>query len=167
VSVKKKVSLRNPGAMRPWQHVLEPLSGYLLLGRRLLEGGREFAEAWNFGPHDASALDVEAVLAGLKTEWDDIEYEIDADAGDLHEAGLLKLDCSKARAKLKWEPVWDIHKTLAVTARWYKKFYEKGLVASIEDIREYMTDAEEKRPLQRRTGQKPFSGPEDRDGPGK
>jgi CDP-glucose 4,6-dehydratase len=163
VSAGGRVSVRNPRATRPWQHVLEPLSGYLLLGRRLLEGRKEFAEAWNFGPDDASAIGVEEVLALLKTEWGDIEYEIEPDGGNLHEASLLRLDCAKARTRLHWKPLWDIRKTLAKTARWYRDFYQEGVVTSILDIEEYMTDGQ---PLQGQ-GHLPVRGLEDGYGPGK
>jgi CDP-glucose 4,6-dehydratase len=98
----KKVSIRNPKATRPWQHVLEPLSGYLLVGQKLLEGKRDFGEAWNFGPSDEGGITVEEVVKNVKKYWDKIDYEINCDLQGLHEANLLKLDCSKAHILLKW-----------------------------------------------------------------
>ena len=140
-SRNEKVLIRNPRATRPWQHVLEPLSGYLMLGQKLLDGEKEFAEGWNFGPDDTGNIDVESVLRGMQTGWDKLEYEIMTDKDNPHEAGLLRLDCSKARAKLKWKPVWDIDKTLAATAQWYKEYYTNGQISSISDLNQYMTDA--------------------------
>ena len=107
VSQNGKVKIRNPHATRPWQHVLEPLSGYLLLGQRLLEGRKEFAEAWNFGPSDDGNATVEEIVGQVKKAWPKIDYEIQCDSDQPHEAGMLRLDCSKARAKLQWRPVWD------------------------------------------------------------
>jgi CDP-glucose 4,6-dehydratase len=142
VSTGKKVLIRNPRATRPWQHVLEPLSGYLMLGQKLLEGKKEFAEAWNFGSDDAGNLDVENVLRRIRTGWDKLEYEIEANKDNPHEASLLRLDCSKARTRLKWKPVWDIDKTLAVTAQWYKEYYTKDHILSLADLHQYMADAD-------------------------
>jgi integrase len=107
VSQDKKVSIRNPKATRPWEHVLEPLSGYLQIGQKLLEEKVEFAEAWNFGPSDEGSITVEQVVQNVKKHWDKIDYEINKDPNQLHEANLLKLDCSKAHILLKWKDVWD------------------------------------------------------------
>ena len=88
--------IRNPSATRPWQHVLEPLSGYLSLGQKLLEGKKDFAEAWNFGPTDDGAVSVEQMVKQMRKIWNKIDYRIKRDKNNPHEAGLLKLDCSKA-----------------------------------------------------------------------
>lgn len=145
-AAKKRTIIRNPGATRPWQHVLEPLSGYLMLGQRLLEGKKVLAEGWNFGPEDLSNVCVEEIVSGIKKEWDMVEYEIQAGADrSAHEAELLKLDCSKAHARLKWTPIWNIKKTLEVTAHWYKAYYENGKINSLRDLEEYIRDANGKR----------------------
>ncbi|MBF0558430.1 MAG: CDP-glucose 4,6-dehydratase [Nitrospirae bacterium] len=150
VSRNEKVVIRNPRSTRPWQHVLEPLSGYLALGQKLLEGDPEFADGWNFGPNDESNIDVETVVRKAKECWNKIEYSFlppaspSPQSSNPHEAGLLKLDCSKARSRLNWKPVWDIDKTVFVTARWYKKFYESGSIISPDDLSEYIDDAAEK-----------------------
>ncbi|MBA4416608.1 MAG: CDP-glucose 4,6-dehydratase [Syntrophus sp. (in: bacteria)] len=144
-SKNEKVIIRNPRATRPWQHVLEPLSGYLMLGQKLLEGRTDLAEGWNFGPDNESTIDVETVLMEIKKEWDKIEYEIKTDTNAPHEAGLLKLDCSKAHAILRWKPLWNIEKTLAIATRWYKEFYENGRVLSIDNLKNYMIDRTNKR----------------------
>lgn len=144
VSKGEKAIIRNPNATRPWQHVLEPLSGYLMLGQKLLEGRKEFAEGWNFGPDDESNIRVEDVVSCVKSEWERVDYEIRSSQDNPHEAGFLKLDCSKAHSKLKWKPVWDIRKTLSMTARWYKGFYENGKILSLNDLAEYIKNAAKK-----------------------
>ena len=141
-SKKEKVFIRNPLATRPWQHVLEPLSGYLHLGQKLLQGKKEFADGWNFGPNDESIVSVEEVVTKAKSFWNEIEYEINTDLADLHEAMLLKLDCSKAHYYLKWKPIWDINKTLQKTINWYKTFYEKKEILTNSDLQSYIEDAE-------------------------
>ena len=137
----KTFFIRNPHATRPWQHVLEPLSGYLLLGQKLLEGKKEFAEAWNFGPNDDGAISVVQMVQEMQKIWDKIDYQVDQYKNNPHEAGLLKLDCSKARIKLNWKGVWDSHTTFANTAEWYKKFYEEGSVITKSQLESYVQDA--------------------------
>lgn len=143
-SQNEKAIIRNPQATRPWQHVLGPLSGYLLLGEHLLEGKQEFSGAWNFGPSDEGHRNVLSVIRELQKHWLNIDYEINTDEKNPHEANLLKLDCSKAYAKLKWKPVWDRCTMLARTAQWYKEYYESGRVLSEEQLAEYITDAKHK-----------------------
>ncbi len=141
VSQGKKVSIRNPKATRPWEHVLEPLSGYLHIGQKLLEEKVEFAEAWNFGPSDEGSITVEQVVHNVKKHWDKIDYEINQDPNQLHEANLLKLDCSKAHILLKWKDVWDSDTTFEKTVKWYKAFYEDEEILTKEDLEEYVKDA--------------------------
>lgn len=145
VSKGKKVSIRNPKATRPWQHVLEPLSGYLHVGQKLLEEKVEFAEAWNFGPSDEGSICVEEVVLHVKTHWDTIDYEIVQNSNQLHEANLLKLDCSKAHIKLHWQDVWDSEQTFEKTVKWYKAFYEKNEILTKEDLKSYIRDASHKK----------------------
>lgn len=137
ISKNEKLHIRSPKATRPWQHVLEPLSGYLMLGNELLEGRKQFADAWNFGPNVENHIDVGTVIKSIKKRWDRFEYEISREGENPHEAGLLKLDCSKAQTELQWKPVWDFEKTLDLTIRWYIEYYEKGNVYSYEDLKEY------------------------------
>jgi len=144
VSQGKKVSIRNPKATRPWQHVLEPLSGYLHVGQKLLEEKVEFGEAWNFGPSDEGSICVEEVVLHVKNHWDKIDYEINRDPNQLHEANLLKLDCSKAHIQLNWKDVWDSEKTFEKTVKWYKAFYEKNIALTKEDLEKYIRDAKAK-----------------------
>ncbi|MGJ0300979.1 CDP-glucose 4,6-dehydratase [Aliarcobacter cryaerophilus] len=145
VSLGKKVSIRNPKATRPWQHVLEPLSGYLHIGQKLLEEKVEFAEAWNFGPSDEGSITVEEVVKNVKKHWDKIDYEINQVPNQLHEANLLKLDCSKAHILLKWKDVWDSETTFEKTVKWYKAYYEedKKVLTQI-DLESYIADAKAK-----------------------
>ena len=144
VSKGKKVKIRNPQATRPWQHVLEPLSGYLHIGQKLLEGKKEFAEAWNFGPSDEGSITVEEVVKKVKKYWSKIDYEINQEKNQLHEANLLKLDCSKAHIKLKWKNVWDSETTFEKTVKWYKKFYENNKILTEKNLNDYIKDAKNK-----------------------
>ncbi len=116
----RPVVIRNPGAIRPWQHVLEPLGGYLLLAERLFERGHEFADAWNFGPGDEDCRPVSWVVARLAEEWgDDVRWEMDK-GPQPHEARYLKLDSSGARARLGWRPRWSLAEALRAIVRWHK-----------------------------------------------
>ncbi len=120
------VHLRNPHAIRPWQHVLEPLSGYLLLAQRLLQDGVRFADAWNFGPEDQDARDVGWVVARLCEKWGNgAEYTID-NGDHPHEATYLKLDCSKAKAHLNWRSRWNLETAIDAIIRWTKA-YQDGI----------------------------------------
>jgi len=115
------VIIRSPQATRPWQHVLEPLSGYLLLAEKLYNDGPVYADAWNFGPNDADAKTVEWIISELVTQWgEDANYHIDTSAASVHEANYLKLDCSKARTKLGWQPKWNAEETLKRIVAWHK-----------------------------------------------
>ena len=145
VSQDKKVSIRNPHATRPWQHVLEPLSGYLKIGQKLLEERVEFADAWNFGPSDEGSISVEEVVKNVKKYWDKIDYEINRDSSQLHEANLLKLDCSKAHIRLKWKDVWNSNTTFEKTVNWYKSYYEKENILTSQDLENYIYDAKSKK----------------------
>ncbi len=145
VSQNKKVSIRNPKAIRPWQHVLEPLSGYLAIGQKLLEERQEFGDAWNFGPSDEGDITVEKVVQNVKKHWDKIDYEINSNPTQPHEANLLKLDCSKARVKLCWKDVWDSETTFEKTVKWYKAFYESNKeILTKENLKCYVSDAKVK-----------------------
>jgi len=134
-------TIRNPESTRPWQHVLEPLSGYLLLGRRLLEGGVEFAEGWNLGPSDDGVVKVRTVVERMAKAWDAVRVEFRPEANAPHEARLLKLDCSKAKDRLGWKPVWNGLDTVEVTAAWYRAWSERREVTSRRDIDRYVHDA--------------------------
>jgi CDP-glucose 4,6-dehydratase len=137
---EESVHIRFPHAIRPWQHVLDPLSGYLMLAQRLYAEGPQFAGGWNFGPADHSALEVGQVVERFARLWGKGANWSVADGHHPHEAGLLKLDCSKARTCLGWGPCLDADQALEWTAQWYKAFEEnqKGLDAlSRDQIRRY------------------------------
>ncbi len=144
VSQGEKVKIRNPYATRPWQHVLEPLSGYLHIGQKLLEGQKAFAEGWNFGPSDEGSISVEEVVKYIQKYWDKIDYELNLSEEHPHEANLLKLDCSKAHIRLKWKDVWDSQKTFEKMTSWYKAYYEAKTVLTKEDLQSYINDARTK-----------------------
>jgi len=115
------VIVRNPSATRPWQHVLEPLSGYLLLAQRLHESGQRFAEAWNFGPGECDAQPVSWVADRLVRGWgSDASWQQDRTAGQPHEAHYLKLDISKARSLLDWTPRWNLETALERVVAWHQ-----------------------------------------------
>jgi CDP-glucose 4,6-dehydratase len=114
----EKIIIRNPRAIRPWQHVLEPLSGYLLLARKLYEEGPRYAGAWNFGPNDEDSKTVEWIVGRLCDKWGGKAcYEYDATVQP-HEAHYLKLDCSKAKAALGWQPRWSLERAIDSTITW-------------------------------------------------
>ncbi len=118
------LSIRNPNSIRPWQHVLEPLSGYLLLAEKLYSGEKDFADAWNFGPSEEDSKPVGWVLEEIRKIWAaDVNWEI-AEGNQPHEANLLKLDSAKAKNKLRWIPKLSLTEAIEMTVDWYKNFKE-------------------------------------------
>lgn len=121
-STNKPVLIRNPNAIRPWQHVLEPLSGYLTVAERLYLHGVEYAEDWNFGPHDSDAKPVYWIADKLAALWGDAAaWQLDGEQHP-HEAHYLKLDCSKAHARLGWQPRWTLEQAITAVVAWYKAY---------------------------------------------
>lgn len=117
----KVVNIRNPHAVRPWQHVLEPLRGYLTLAERLFEDGTSFAEAWNFGPNDEDAKPVGWIVEQMASMWgNETQWQIDADQHP-HEANYLKLDISKVRSRLDWHPALRLRDALQLIIDWSKQ----------------------------------------------
>lgn len=119
------VIIRNPYATRPWQHVLEPLSGYLTLAERLYTDGAAFAEGWNFGPKEDDARPVQWIVEHLASLWGQGATWQQDDNTHPHEANYLKLDISKVRAKLGWEPLWNLAHSLGQVVEWHKAFIAK------------------------------------------
>ena len=118
------VKIRHPDAVRPWQHVLEPLSGYLLLAEKLYAQGSEYAESWNFGPSEDEAKPVQWIVEHFTRLWgDEAGWELDR-SDHPHEAHYLKLDCSKARMRLHWKPRWAFLQSLENITTWYKAHRE-------------------------------------------
>jgi len=136
----EKVYLRFPNATRPWQYVLEPLSGYLCLGQKLLENKKEFAEAWNFGPNNENNVSVLDLVRSSKKYWNKINFDFDKGIHP-HEAGFLMLDSSKAIKLLSWKPVWGFDETVENTINWYKNYYENEQVNTLEVLKSYIVAA--------------------------
>lgn len=120
---QETITVRNPVSVRPWQHVLEPLLGYLILGAKLTAEPVKFAQAYNFGPHAEDALPVKQMVELAINCWGSGAYEAVAMANQPHEAGLLKLDISKAVNQLSWKPQFNASQAVAFTINWYKEFY--------------------------------------------
>jgi CDP-glucose 4,6-dehydratase len=127
VGTGKPVEIRNPDAVRPWQHVLEPLSGYLLLAEKVAAAPERYSGGWNFGPREDDALPVRSVIRdfcrhlGRGTDWRHV-----ADPSAPHESHLLRLDIAKARARLGWSPRWSIDTGLEATADWYGAYLDEA-----------------------------------------
>lgn len=121
-----EVEIRSPAATRPWQHVLEPLSGYLLLGKMLSEDSGFHGEAFNFGPPSSQDYSVRELIDEMARHWDNILWKDISDREqDFHEAGLLKLNCDKALALLRWKPVMTFEETVEMTVSWYRNYYQE------------------------------------------
>ena len=121
-AIEKPVVIRNPNSVRPWQHVLEPVIGYLLLGAHLAVNPLQFSQAYNFGPHLSDALPVEEMLKLAIASWGKGEYVVEQVEGQPHEAGLLKLDISKAINELNWQPKMNAQQAVSMTMDWYSEF---------------------------------------------
>ncbi len=135
------LEIRSPKATRPWQHVLESLSGYLTLGQYLMNGKATFADAWNFGPEPEGNRSVEEVLSKLKAQWPQLAWHT-SQKDQPHETKLLYLDSSKARNHLLWQPVWGIETTLAKTADWYRAWLDSKEITSAQQLADYAADAQ-------------------------
>ncbi len=143
----KSVVIRNPQATRPWQHVLEPLSGYLWLGARLWEKDPEaIGEAFNFGPDARVNQTVEELLTTMAKHWPQVDWKVEKNQAETHkESSLLKLCCDKALNTLEWQAILSFEETVAMTAYWYKTYYKSGEDGMTEvtnrQIEEYMDKA--------------------------
>jgi CDP-glucose 4,6-dehydratase len=126
----KTLTIRSPNAVRPWQHVLEPLSGYLMLAEKLYEQGEEFSEAWNFGPNDEDAKSVGWIVEKLCAQIFGACWKTES-VKQPHEAGLLKLDSSKAKTKLGWTPRWGLETALSKTIEWHQAWRNREDMAVI------------------------------------
>ena len=119
------------------------MSGYLALGHYLLEGKKSFADSWNFGPSNENNVTVLELVRQAQVHWDKISFEFDKGKHP-HEAGFLMLDSSKAIKLLHWQPVWGFNRTVEQTIEWYKAFYEKGEIKSLEILQQYVAEARAK-----------------------
>jgi CDP-glucose 4,6-dehydratase len=139
---KQAVVIRNPLATRPWQHVLEPISGYLVLAEQLYKTGSIYAGGWNFGPSDEDVMPVEWILNHMVEHWGQgASWELDENPQP-HEAQLLKLDISKAAALLKWKPHWSLSQTLDSIVDWHHGWLSGGNAREItlNQIAQYQTN---------------------------
>ncbi len=131
LKAREAIHLRNPNSTRPWQHVLEPLSGYLLTAVNLLDQPRDFSGAWNFGPDTKSIRTVGDLAQMIVTEWGEGRVEIAPQVNAPHEARLLHLNCDKAHQLMQWHPRWDVARAIAETVGWYRGVHEGGNVLDI------------------------------------
>ena len=129
------IALRNPGATRPWQHVLEPLSGYLRLGEQLM-AGREFDTAWNFGPDESQQISVRDMVERFTRLWPGTEWTQD-EGSHPHESSELALDSREAVHSLGWRPVWDAQAAIERTVSWYRSWHESASLETAGDIDAY------------------------------
>ena len=137
-SQSEEVSIRNPGSIRPWQHVLDPIQGYLKLGENLLKKEKEFADNWNFGPSEDSTVTVENLVQLAKKYWEEVKHTKKNTAENLHEANTLKLESKKARDLLGWKSVWNIEEAVEKTIKWYKAYYTTQTISTEKDLDEYV-----------------------------
>jgi CDP-glucose 4,6-dehydratase len=141
----KPVIVRSPSAVRPWQHVLDPLTGYMMLAERLWKGDAAYASAWNFGPADADARPVSWLADRLVQLWGDGAKWVVEEAVDGKETGMLRLDSSHARNCLGWRPRWDVDAALEHTAGWYRAYGRNSSVAAVRRATESDIDTYLKR----------------------
>ncbi len=134
----ERVQIRSPHAVRPWQHVLEALGGYLLIAQRLAKGERDYADGWNFGPADSDTQPVGRIVEKMINEWGEGGFDLD-DGPKPHEANLLRLDCSKARAKLGWQPALGLAETIRWIVAWHRSVADGGDARAItsEQLTQY------------------------------
>ena len=140
IKFKQSLEIRSPSSTRPWQHVLDCLSGYLLLGHKLLLGERKYAEAWNFGPSVESNRTVAQIIEVFKLKLNTLAWHI-TEKKQLHETSLLYLDSTKARNELNWSPVLNIDKTLTATIDWYSALLDDQEVISRLQLKNYIAEA--------------------------
>jgi CDP-glucose 4,6-dehydratase len=130
----KPIVLRHPDATRPWQHVLEPLSGYITLGARLMQDPSSAIGSWNFGPPESAVHSVEDVARECISVWGSGTVSVEPEDDQLHEARLLKLNCSKAREFLQWSPRWNFATTINETISWYRATYDGKSARSVSSL---------------------------------
>lgn len=130
--------IRSPKSIRPWQHVLEPLAGYLLVGRQLLEKNPAAATAWNFGPDDEGNVTVEAVIERVRSAWSKLDVRIESNPNAPHETGILKLDSTKAKRELGWRSVWNWQTAVDRTVEWYRTCSLNESIRTQADLEEFI-----------------------------
>lgn len=148
INNNEEIVLRNPHSVRPWQHVLEPLSGYLWLGVLMYENQKKYSSCWNFGPEGDDNFTVEKIVRYFIDKWQKGSYSVD-NSNHPHEASQLNLDISKAKFYLGWKPIFSVSEAIEKTVNWYKEFYfskNKSLNSfSVKQLNEYCKKAKEKK----------------------
>lgn len=135
----KDIDIRSPKAIRPWQHVLEPLSGYMLLASKMWEEPTKYCEGWNFGPRAESIIPVWDVAADVIKNYGSGQLNDISDPNALHEAKLLMLDISKAKFQLGWEPRMNIHQCIELTMDWYKRYKQEDVYSiCMDEINQFL-----------------------------
>jgi len=141
IQQKQKLVIRNSESIRPWQFVLEPLNGYLILAEKLFLDGQHYSESWNFGPNKKDDKTVEWLISKFDKEYGEgSNFEIESTENSLHEAKNLRLDCSKSMKRLNWSSKLNIEKSISMTCAWYKNFYkgDQDMYSfSAEQIKQY------------------------------
>lgn len=135
VMISEPARIRRPDAVRPWQFVLEPLRGYLVLARQLADRGARYSGAWNFGPTYADMVSVRTLVQGIQDLWPALSVEFAQGSEGPHEASILRLDCTKARNELGWKPELDVQETITKTVAWYRSMHEQ-----LADVRQVTLD---------------------------
>lgn len=135
------VIIRNPKASRPWQHVLEPLSGYLILAQKMYHDQNKYAEGWNFGPNEQDVKSVDWILNKMIAKWPNSSWELDSSSNP-HEANFLQLDISKAESRLGWKPAWELNQALDKIIAWHRAWIDKKNMQAVclSEIKEYTND---------------------------
>ena len=136
----KIIQLRNPNSTRPWQHVLEPLLGYLLIAANMLEKSKEFSGAWNFGPDTHSICTVSDLVQMMVANWGSGDFEINSEMNAPYESKFLHLNCDKAHQLLGWYPKWNLSRAVSETVNWYRQMYSMDNIfeVSSRQILKYM-----------------------------
>lgn len=139
---EESIVIRSPNSIRPWQHVLETISGYLWLAKKMFNHGVNYSQSWNFGPNDESIITVENIVNSTIKHWGTGSYKVCGESL-FHEAKLLKLDISKVSSELNWKPSYDIGNAIEKTVLWYKKYYEKSDMSkfTMDQINDYSNQA--------------------------
>jgi CDP-glucose 4,6-dehydratase len=135
------LTIRSPSSVRPWQHVLEPLSGYLQVGERLLKKDPTSATAWNFGPSETDDVSVGEVIEAFAESWPELKYQIQIDPNAPHETKFLKVLSNQAKERLHWQPVWGWRQAVQTTAQWYREFHRHQKVLTQDQLDSYHNQA--------------------------
>lgn len=130
-SARETLEIRNPSAIRPWQYVFEVLNGYLLLLERMWEEPRRYSEAWNFGPEEKDSRDVGWIVERFASLWGQADWKVAGNAQKFHEAGILRLDCTKARQALGWDAALPLDEAFGWIVEWYRCYYDGGDIAAL------------------------------------